>query len=344
MQKTIYRFILMALAFSVFSSCDNELDITADWKEIAIVYGVLNPTDAQNYIRIQRAYLDETTGALAFSDIPDSLYFDSLQVSLTEFHNGQEGNTYRLTKVDGNQIGLEKDSGLFQSEVNYLYQLNAEVKASSFFHTYEYRLTVFNPYTGNLVTSSTPSVGRAEIEAPVNDFSEELLILADTNYKIISVFQEGKFARAYDQIMRIRLEEINREDTSDREVLELDWVMFRNRSTKSLAGFNESIYPVSSKLFFTFIQSQLDAEKNVKRRLLNFDIYNYGISDDLNTYINVNQPSIGIVQKKPEYTNIENGFGIFASRHISRVVNKRFHPKTHEAMTLSASTADLGFE
>ena len=38
-------------------------------------------------------------------------------------------------------------------------------------------------------------------------------------------------------------------------------------------------------------------------------------SEDLNTYIKVNEPITGIVQKRPQFTNINNGIGIFSSRY-----------------------------
>lgn len=343
MQKTIYGFILWALALTLFSSCENELNVAADYKEVAIVYGLLNPTDDVNYIRIQKAYLDEKVGALSFSNIPDSLYFDTLDVSITEFLGGVEGNTYPLRRVDGNLIGIPKDSGLFTNEVNYLYQLNAPVKASSYFNDYEYKLTIFNPKTGNIVTSSTLTVGTAEVSAPASEQSKNLIILSDSNFKVVALYKEGKYARAYDMIMRIKVEEINAEDTSQREILELDWVMFSDRETRSLRGFEETAYGVPAVSFFNFLKSNLDSTKNVKRRLLGFDLFTYGIGDDLNTYISVNEPSIGIVQKKPEYTNIQNGFGIFSSRHVNRLYDKTYDIRTRIAVQQSDITGRLNF-
>jgi len=37
-------------------------------------------------------------------------------------------------------------------------------------------------------------------------------------------------------------------------------------------------------------------------------------SEDLETYINVNKPITGIVQERPQFTNINNGIGLFSSR------------------------------
>ncbi|MFY0643441.1 MAG: hypothetical protein JXR19_03140 [Bacteroidia bacterium] len=325
------------------TSCDNELEVAAEWKEIPIIYGALNPTSNVNYIRIQRAYLDKNTGALSFSGIPDSLYFDTLVVSITEILNGVEKNTYSLVRVDGNEIGVPKDSGIFSNEYNYLYRLNAELKASSFFNTYEYKLTVFNPLTGHISKSSCLSVGQAEVESPASKNTTRLIISADSNSKVVGLFQEGIYARSYDMILRMRVEEISNVDTTDSRILELDWIMLSGRRTKSLDGFNQSVNIIPSANFFSFVSSQLDSTLNVKRRLLNFDLLTYGIGDDLHTYISVNEPSIGIVQKKPEFTNIENGFGIFSSRHINKLSMKGFDRKTREALQISEKTSNLGF-
>ena len=46
---------------------------------------------------------------------------------------------------------------------------------------------------------------------------------------------------------------------------------------------------------------------------IEFTIYIAG--DDFNTYLLANEPSTGIIQEKPEFTNIENGIGIFSARY-----------------------------
>jgi hypothetical protein len=82
---------------------------------------------------------------------------------------------------------------------------------------------------------------------------------------------------------------------------------------------------------------------NIERKLVDFDLTFYGISDDFNTYLSVNKPSIGIVQKKPEFTNIENGIGLFASRNIASFENLSFHPSTIGLIQTNEKTKDLGF-
>lgn len=42
-------------------------------------------------------------------------------------------------------------------------------------------------------------------------------------------------------------------------------------------------------------------------------------SDDLATFLKVNEPSQTIAQDKPNYSNIQGGYGIFSSRSVSRL-------------------------
>jgi hypothetical protein len=38
--------VLLGLTLIFISSCDNEVDINADWKETIVVYGLINPNDS----------------------------------------------------------------------------------------------------------------------------------------------------------------------------------------------------------------------------------------------------------------------------------------------------------
>lgn len=343
MQKPIASILALVLFFSLFSSCDNELTVAAEWEEIAVIYGALDPVADTQFIRIQRAYLDEDRGALSFSLEQDSLYFDSLEVKLDEFHNGVLNKTIRLKRINGNDIGLLKDEGVFSYENNFLYYTDEPIKAPNSFNDYAYALNVSNPRTGYSASSITETVGNAEMVQPVNQFNNELRMLNIDNHSILARYQEGKFARSYDMTMDLRIEEVNKNDTANRIVKNLTWKMLNGKVTRSTRGYEEAAYLISSASFFNFLRASLDTDSTVYRRLVDCDLRLYGVGEELYNYINVNRPGIGIVQKKPEYTNIENGFGIFSSRHINVYPKQLFHPDTRQALLTNEATRDLGF-
>ncbi len=343
MQKTIWFYIGIWFVGMMFSSCENELDVAADWKETAVVYGLLNPTDAKQYIRIQRTYLDEKRNALLFTTNTDSLYYDSLEVKLDEFVNGAYEQSYFLKRVDGSQVGHSKDSGEFSTPGHYLYELSDPILASNFLNTYSYTLTVTNPRTGYSVNSNSVAVGQAEISSPVNPFVTEIRIASTDKHTLVARYKEGKHVRSYDMEMSIYVEEVNKEDTSIRETKVVRWKMMTGNRTTSLEGFNEERKLVYSAGFFNAMASQLNEDEAIYRRLLGFDLKLYGIANELYTFITVNEPSIGIVQKKPEYTNVQNGLGIFSSRYINKFENGTFHADTRYHLQLSEATKNLGF-
>jgi len=76
------RYILLALITCFLASCETDLDINADWEEITIVYGILNPNDSIQYIKINKAFLGQGD-PYEFAKVSDSLYHkDSLDVTL----------------------------------------------------------------------------------------------------------------------------------------------------------------------------------------------------------------------------------------------------------------------
>ncbi len=340
MQKTIWNIVLLLVASTFFWGCDNEINIAADWKETAVIYGALNPNQTKNYIRIQRAYLDQDQAAVAFSNNIDSLYFDTLVVTLDEFVNGSYSQTYSFKKINGNNIGMEKDSGLFYNDDNYLYELSDPIKPSQFATDYKYRIVVRNPQSGYVCQSSTMSVGQAEIKGPVSNNGGTIYFL---NESIPVTFQEGKHARAYKVELDFRVKETRKDDPSIEQITDYKWTLVNLGKTQSLRGFELGRYLVASSGFFATLASVIPENESLQRRLVNFDLTFYGISDDFNTYLSVNKPSIGIVQKKPEYSNIENGIGLFASRNITSFTNLNFHSSTTGLIQTNEKTRNLGF-
>ena len=70
-------------------------------------------------------------------------------------------------------------------------------------------------------------------------------------------------------------------------------------------------------------------------------------ADELNTYMEVTEPSFTIVQEKPPYTNIVNGIGIFSARHDNTgdypIIQTAFSQQTLDELKVNPNTYLLGF-
>ena len=48
---------LFLLVLTLFFSCETEFNVNADWKEVTVVYGLLDQSQDKQYVRINKAFL-----------------------------------------------------------------------------------------------------------------------------------------------------------------------------------------------------------------------------------------------------------------------------------------------
>jgi hypothetical protein len=64
---------------------------------------------------------------------------------------------------------------------------------------------------------------------------------------------------------------------------------------------------------------------------------------ELNTYMEVTEPSLSLVQERPAYTNIVNGIGLFSARYMKSVDSLAVSQMTKDELRVNSKTKDLGF-
>src|SRR5437870_4430063 len=100
------KFSAVILLLIFITSCSTDFSVTTSWKDITIIYGLLDASDTAQYIKVGKAFLDPATNAYTIAQNPDSLYYKDLNVVLQDNVNG---TTIQLEKTDGNLEGLTKD-------------------------------------------------------------------------------------------------------------------------------------------------------------------------------------------------------------------------------------------
>lgn len=92
----IKRFLsLLILAALFLQSCSEDLKLSGDFKETAIVYGLLDQADSLHYVKITRAFIGPGN-ALDIAQIADSSYFDQVDATISEVVNGTVTRTWIL--------------------------------------------------------------------------------------------------------------------------------------------------------------------------------------------------------------------------------------------------------
>lgn len=290
----LQNLIILILLGITFNSCKNDLEINAPYEDTAVVYGFLDQNQPIQYIRIQKLYQnDANSSTSAGAKIADSLYFDSLVVTLSE------GNkTYQCYKIDT----VFKDSGFFGNQKHYLYVCsipkNNEIDE-------RYQLLIYHPKSGRTFRSSTSIVKDAVIEARTIAIRPNI-----NNHAFPFRYTSGKNSFLYDLVIRFNYLEMDKNDTNSSQLKHYDYYVKRS-----------SVYfereTVLSETFVNTLKASIPTNNSKIRRVVGIQFIAYGGSKEYKELSDLSKPNTSIVQKNTEYTNIENGLGIFTSRNYT---------------------------
>jgi hypothetical protein len=337
--------ILVFACAILLSACSTDFDVIGDWKETIVVYGLLDQNQPKQYIKINKAFLGKGS-AIEYAQVKDSVQFtNSLNVTLKKIKNGNEVASYVLTpdnsipKDPGTFYGPDQANAIYSFNSNPSYPLNS---GNLLTDDAEYKLVIKNNETGTEVSSQTALIKDfGNLLSPSPSAAIASLIVANVdNYSYSLRFTSAPNARIYQVILRLKYTDSTITGNVDKQ---LDWII-PQRTTATLDGGEDMDFSFRGQDFLKYIGGTLtDYAELVKRYPGNLNIFIVSASDDLNTFIDVNKPSTGIIQEKPEYTNITNGLGIFSARLNKMYFNKPLSGITIDSLSRGRYTKCLKF-
>lgn len=331
--------ILTLASIALFSACSTDFDVTGDWKETIVVYGLLDQAQPKQYIKINKAFLGQGN-AFDYAQVKDSVQFvNSMNVTLHRIKNGVDIATYTLSpdntmpKNPGTFYGPDQEHAIYSMPSTGANALNPDS---------EYKLVIKNNDTGKEATSQTVLVSDfgafSSPSASAPSFS--LVSPSNDNYKFTVKFNSALNARVYQMVLRLHYVDST---TTGNVVDSLDWVS-PQQTTSGLGGGQVMDFGFVGQDYMRFIGGALSDYPNlVKRTPGKVDIIIIAAADELNTFINVNRPSTGIIQEKPEYTNITNGLGIFSARYYKAPFARTMNAATLDSLSGGRYTCRLKF-
>lgn len=312
MKAYLIRILLVLIFFSTFS-CSEDFDVNADWKDITVVYGLLDPyqKDSIQYIKISKGFTNEGANAhdIAKSNIDSLYYSDSLIVVLEQ---RKKGNILLPNIPLYKEYNENKDlNGDFYAPGQYIYRT---AKGTVLNKNYTYTLSVKNVTTGKTIKSETNMIGDIIQIIPLPTANIHFDTSSDTRF----IWKSGTNAYFYNIDLVFKYYQYPLGKPNLREIKEIKWRMSSYYLVPSISSDME--VKVEGKKFFEVVADQIKKEENYKDYQREFPKDNLelvftGGGKEIYYYIHVNQPSIGLVQKKPEYTNIENGYGVFSCKN-----------------------------
>ena len=168
--RQIVGLLLLMVCVGMFSNCKHEVDLYADYKQIPIIYGVLDPQADTNFIKITRAFCapgDASQIALN----PDSSSFPGrLDARLTEYLNNEPTREIILDTI----TRRNKQEGVFYAPAQKLYYTTETLCQNATNQRYSYQLTVVFP-NGDTLSERCNIVGNTgfKVQSLAFNFSKE---------------------------------------------------------------------------------------------------------------------------------------------------------------------------
>ena len=329
--------IFLPLGFAAIiaaTGCSEDFEVAAPYKQVAVVYGILDAKDTAHYIRIQKAFMDENKSAIDMSKVPDSSYFKEgeIEANLLEMNGSNVVKTIPLTRVDMTLEGFPKDQpantqGFFTTpHYAYKLQLNKD-KNEVLKPNATYNLKIVNKTNGETIELKSP-LGIVNTKESSNNGDFYVAEFTNSNYFInlertqpVSANQFLLRGRtpAYGAMQEgvIRFNYVDKNTVTGEETDKSVSYTFGN--TEVAANGNPFTFQTPNIDFYTFLADAIGpAPSNIERYMDSCDVYVWAGSPELLRYKQVNQvqnSGISGDQIKPLYTNLKgNVVGILASR------------------------------
>jgi hypothetical protein len=347
-----YLLISFAAFAILFSSCETEVDLTGEYEDITVVFGLIDLSAEKQVFRINKTFLGEGD-AFDMALVADSSEYNIADVEAwLEFGNNQivtlnpeyipqrqPGAFYDtnvLVYTTTENLAVTNDGTPVDLEGN---QLSTLVN--------EFRLKV--QVKDRLLQSTTVPVVIREnnITEPVGEGGSSAntdlkwvnptgTIYFDRSFKHTTVASGARYERKI--VFRYREHYVNG-DPVDKSI---EYPLGAT-NVPANSSIQQISAPYGGQDVLAFLGNTLTCDGNISyRTVISVDFVLAVAGEDLATYMSVNAPLTGVVTERPSFTNMEGGLGLFSSRFTVQRT-KNLHTDTKIALYIGEFTGDLCF-
>ena len=330
-------FVLCGLVFFT-NSCDNTFDLPAEFKDIPIIYGILQVGEANHYVRVERAFLDPNLSPLDTAQDPDAIYYDNATVELINLTTNQ---TFQMTRVNAEDEGFVREEGIFASSPNYIYKIEANKVGLVGGEQVELRLNRGDDL--EVITARTAILPQMTITKPIAPRIQKWSELQKTTF---GWKPETLDATIFDMELVFKYQErVNNEPTVLKQI---SWRPVRNR-TRSDEEVNaiQLDEKLSGDAFFQFVGEEIDETIPARRIPVGIDLFIYGGGSEVKDFFEISLANSGLTssQDPPVFSNISgDGRGIFSSKSVAALSNIALQTEARDSLLFGRFTRDLRFE
>ena len=349
-----YNYLLItACLIYLFTACKPDFDLNASYKNVTVVYGILNHQDSIHYVKIYRGYQAHEPGSVFLNaQNPDSIYYkeNEIRVVLREYKRDEDKNKdIRTTRPE---IPLKithdfpRDEGVFYYDKEKIMYYTAEPIHKGM--VYEIVITG-SGIKGDTIKGKTPIVEGLQFKS-IQIF--KMVAVQGTNKASVQFYQ-AKHAADYEIHVNFLYFEV---DKKTNQVVGTGKVA-KNITPRmgELTSTNGEFNATFTKTFYNDIAVYVKPATGVTRYIgsparpgVCIEFEGYAAEESFVRFLLTNQPSSSFNQVNTKYTNLSNTkgeglvFGFFSSRAKSTMLCTTDEDSQNELIR-GPETGHLGF-
>lgn len=341
--------LLIFTVFLIFTSCETDFDVNADWKETTVVYGLLDQSlDTQSVI-IYKAFLGNES-AYVLAQEADSIYYgeNDLEVMLFGVLDQDTIQTIELEyTVTDNRFSAGADT-IFSTEYSVEYITTENLNTELVYH-----LMVRNLDTDNIVRSNTELISDLDISPGFGDVN----FFKNDEYRNYTLrWESSANARIYKPYLRFYY--LEKSQLTGEVTYNYIEQSFSERQSQNANGGESMELELGGESFYYFVKNSIEENTSVTR--INAEELNDGLPESsswvggiefrfvvggeaISQYVSINNLPGLLFQDPPSFTNIENGIGIFSSRLNAKLEGLKLGNESLVELANGDITQDLDF-
>lgn len=303
-------FSLLVLTLTI-SSCNEDVNLTGDFRETVVVHGLLDQADSIHFIKINRAFIGPGN-SYEIAQIPDSSYFQNIDVTVTELVNGSQTRSWTLTDTI---VENKNPNGVFFAPEQKLYYFHT-INQASLNPSAIYRLDI-SVNDGEIeVTAETNLV--TGISSPTSSQNFTFKFADNPGSYISTGVTASNVGNSYVMNATLRVK-FNEYIAGTPTAKTFDWVL----GESDVVPNGNKTFTANGETFYNLIKANITSDPLIEARTFeSITVILTGGEEELFNYMTVNQPSSSLAQSKPTYTNLTvtgdaRVIGIFSSRQTA---------------------------
>ncbi|MBP7514144.1 MAG: hypothetical protein KA791_06330 [Flavobacteriales bacterium] len=309
--RSASRLALLASIGPLFFGCSTDLDVTAPYKEITVVYSLLNKNDAIHWVKINKAFLGDGD-AFVYAQVADSTEYKDGELVDARIERVNSAGTVIATMELHDTILTERPAGLFTWPVHKMYYFRGDLPDGHLAYEDNYRV-VANA-KGNQIQATTPIVNNVIHYSTTGNPATLISFKQVSGYQNYPIkWETTANGRRYEAYYRFHYDEVMLDGT----VYTKSFDNFVGTVISASAPGQVDEVSMNGELFFQTVNSRvrLADESQVQRRVFRgMEFFWWVAAADLHTYLQLANPISGIVEERPDFSNISGGYGLLSSR------------------------------